>query len=106
MGVSGRPLAPIRHFTARGAPMNAHHDDHDEHEHDLGLQHDLGTLERRSLSRRMARRGVLGVLGGLSVVAVAGCADDSTPTPTPASSSTAPSGGPGGTPGGGMGGDA
>lgn len=53
--------------------MTAHHD----HEHDLGLQHDLGTLERRGLSRRVGRRGVLGVLGGLSVVAVAGCADDS-----------------------------
>ena len=82
--------------------MTAHHEEH-EHEHDLGLHHDLGTLERRGLSRRMGRRGVLGVLGGLSVVAVAGCAEDSTSTST--SSSTAPSSGPGGAPGGAMGGD-
>ena len=76
------------------------------HEHDLGLQHDLGTLERRGLSRGMGRRGVLGVLGGLWVVAVAGA-----PGTTPPSASTSttpsspPSGGPGGGPGGAMGGD-
>lgn len=78
--------------------MTAHHDDHD---HDLGLQHDLGTLERRGLSRGIGRRGVLGVLGGLSVVAVAGCADDSTPASSPTASSRS-----GGGPGGVMGGDA
>lgn len=50
-------------------------DDH-VHEHDLGLQHDLGTLERRGFSPGLGRRGVLGVLGGLGVVAVAGCAGD------------------------------
>jgi protocatechuate 3,4-dioxygenase beta subunit len=50
-------------------------DDH-VHEHDLGLQHDLGTLERRGFSPGLGRRGVLGVLGGLGVVAVAGCASD------------------------------
>jgi protocatechuate 3,4-dioxygenase beta subunit len=50
-------------------------DDH-VHEHDLGLQHDLGTLERRGFSPGLGRRGVLGVLGGLGVVAVAACAGD------------------------------
>jgi len=88
-----------------------HHDTHththqrdEQHEHDLGLQHDLGTLERRGFARGMGRRGVLGVLGGLSVVAVAGCAgDESAATSTP---SATPSGGPpSGAPGGGMGGD-
>ena len=88
-----------------------HHDTHththqrdEQHEHDLGLQHDLGTLQRRGFARGMGRRGVLGVLGGLSVVAVAGCAgDDSAATST---SSATPSGGPpSGAPGGGMGGD-
>ena len=81
------------------------HQGDEQHEHDLGLQHDLGTLERRGLARGMGRRGVLGVLGGLSVVAVAGCAsDESTATST---SSATPSGGPpsGGPGGGGMGGD-
>jgi protocatechuate 3,4-dioxygenase beta subunit len=77
------------------------------HEHDLGLHHDLGTLQRRGLGRR----GVLGVLGGLSVVAVAGCAADestttsptSTPTSTPTAGETPPDGGQGGAPdGGGM----
>ena len=94
--------------------MTAPHDDthththqgDEQHEHDLGLQHDLGTLERRGFARGMGRRGVLGVLGGLSVVAVAGCASDdsaasSTSSVTP--SDGPPSGGPGG--GGGMGGD-
>lgn len=80
------------------------------HEHDLGLQHDLGTLERRGFSRGLGRRGVLGVLGGLGVVAVAGCAtDDSTDGSTTTTSSTTPSGppdgGPGGAPGGGTGDD-
>ena len=80
------------------------------HEHDLGLQHDLGTLERRGFSRGLGRRGVLGVLGGLGVVAVAGCAsDDATDASTTSTSSTTPSGppdgGPSGAPGAGMGGD-
>lgn len=97
--------------------MTAHHDHSgpDEvHEHDLGLQHDLGTLERRGLARGMGRRGVLGVLGGLGVVAVAGCSSDDATSTSAATSSTGssapsdgpPSGGPGGGPdGGAMGGD-
>jgi protocatechuate 3,4-dioxygenase beta subunit len=88
------------------------HGDDEVHEHDLGLQHDLGTIQRRGFSK-MGRRGVLGVLGGLGVVAVAGCAsDDSSSASSTTSSSTpsgAPSGGPGGAPpdgaGGAMGGD-
>jgi protocatechuate 3,4-dioxygenase beta subunit len=87
-------------------------DDH-EHEHDFGLQHDLGTLERRGFSAGLGRRGVLGVLGGLGLVAVAGCAgDDSTTASTATTSGTTPSGAPSGAPGapgggtgGGMGGD-
>jgi protocatechuate 3,4-dioxygenase beta subunit len=71
------------------------------HEHDLGLQHDLGTLRRRGLGRR----GVLGVLGGLSLVAVAGCAADTssaTGTTSAAGAPPAPPGGGGqGVPGGG-----
>ncbi|RYB91126.1 3,4-dioxygenase subunit beta [Nocardioides oleivorans] len=85
------------------------HGDDEVHEHDLGLQHDLGTLQRRGFST-MGRRGVLGVLGGLGVVAVAGCASDDSTASTATSSSTPtgnpPSGGPGGgAPDGGMGGD-
>jgi protocatechuate 3,4-dioxygenase beta subunit len=103
-------------MTARHDVPHAH-DGEEQHEHDLGLQHDLGTLERRGFARSMGRRGVLGVLGGLSVVAVAGCADHSTSatTTSPTSSPTQGSppsggpgggpGGPGGAPGGGMGGD-
>jgi protocatechuate 3,4-dioxygenase beta subunit len=88
---------------------HSHSHDDEVHEHDLGLQHDLGTLQRRGFSK-IGRRGVLGVLGGLGVVAVAGCAsDDTSSASSPTSSSTpsgAPSGGPGGTPpDGGMGGD-
>jgi protocatechuate 3,4-dioxygenase beta subunit len=78
------------------------------HEHDLGLQHDLGTLQRRGFTRGMGRRGVLGVLGGLGVAAVAGCASDGSSSSGASAATTPaggpPSGGPGG-PGGGMGGD-
>jgi protocatechuate 3,4-dioxygenase beta subunit len=91
--------------------MSHHHDQDEVHEHDLGLQHDLGTLQRRSLGRR----GMLGIFGGLGVAAVAaGCGSDSSGTATstdasgPAGSGqpTPPDGGPGsGAPGGGMGGD-
>ena len=77
--------------------MSHTHDD-EVHEHDLGLQHDLGTLRKRSLGRR----GMLGLFGGLGVAAVAaGCGADSSGTATTADSSTgrpAP-------PAGGMGGD-
>ncbi|WP_246861958.1 intradiol ring-cleavage dioxygenase [Nocardioides sp. SYSU D00065] len=89
-------------------------DGRDTDEHDLGLQHDLGTLERRGLARAprsapggLGRRGVLGVLGGLGVAAVAGCgaadrtADASATGTDPVGP---PSGGPGGGPGG-FGGD-
>jgi len=85
-------------------------DRHEVHEHDLGLQHDLGTLQRR----RLGRRGLLGVVGGLSVAAVAtACGGDSaaqtTSTSQSAGTGTA-SGARGGPPpgapaGGGMGGD-
>ena len=91
--------------------MTAHHShshpgSDEVHEHDLGLQHDLVTLERRGLSR-MGRRGVLGLLGSLGVVAVAGCSgDDTTATAATGSQGGRPSGGPGGAPpGGGTGGD-
>lgn len=105
------------HDLTHSHPHSHAHGDGEVHEHDLGLQHDLGTLRRRGFSRTMGRRGVLGVLGGLGVVAVAGCASDDTSSatasdsasasaPTSASGGTPPSGGPGGTPpeGGAMGG--
>lgn len=91
--------------------MSHTHDHADEtHEHDLGLQHDLGTLGKRGLGRR----GMLGIFGGLGVAAIAaGCGTDSTSTPTTtdatSSQPTPPDGGPGdgAPPGGdgGMGGD-
>jgi protocatechuate 3,4-dioxygenase beta subunit len=56
--------------------------DHEPHEHDLGLAHDLSVL--------VTRRRVLGLLAGAGLVAVAGCANAAT-------------GGPGGRPGGGSG---
>jgi protocatechuate 3,4-dioxygenase beta subunit len=49
---------------------------HDEVEpHDLGLSHDL--------PRILARRGMLAILGGVGVAAVAGCAADSSSTTRP-----------------------
>ena len=85
-----------------------HHAPDEVHEHDLGLQHDLGTLERRGFTRGLGRRGVLGVLGGLGVVAVAGCASDSSSSSTASAATTTgrpPGGVPGGAPGGAMAGD-
>ncbi|WP_193609128.1 3,4-dioxygenase subunit beta [Nocardioides lijunqiniae] len=47
---------------------------HDELEdHDLGLSHDLPRIVERN---RVGRRGLLGILGGVGLVAVAGCAAD------------------------------
>lgn len=77
------------------------HADGEVHEHDLGLQHDLGTLQRRGFSRTMGRRGVLGVLGGLGVVAVAGCASDDASSASSTSTTSSSTGSPGGTPPGG-----
>lgn len=76
--------------------MSHTHDD-EVHEHDLGLQHDLGTLHKRSLGRR----GMLGLFGGLGVAAVAaGCGADPSGTTTTADTSTGrptpPAGGMGG----------
>ena len=68
--------------------QSTHAPDDEVHEHDLGLQHDLDTLRRRGLARGMGRRGLLGALGGLGVVAVAGCAADETPAPARTSSAT------------------
>lgn len=76
-----------------------HHAGDEVHEHDLGLQHDLGTLERRGFSRSLGRRGLLGMLGGLGAVAVAGCASDE--ASTSGSTSATPDGVPSGAPGGG-----
>lgn len=70
---------------------STHAPDDGVHEHDLGLRHDLDTLQRRGLARGMGRRGLLGALGGLGVVAVAGCAADEAPAPARASSATTPS---------------
>ena len=74
--------------------MRHEHHDHADHEHDLGLQHDLPTL---------ARRGFLGVGVGLGAVALASCGADETMTTI---STTRPSGAPAGAGTGGAGGDA
>jgi protocatechuate 3,4-dioxygenase beta subunit len=53
---------------------HGHHTD-EVHEHDLGLQHDVRTLQRKGLGRR----GLLGVLGGLGAAgALAACSTDTT----------------------------
>ena len=50
---------------------------HHPHEHDLGLQHDVDTLQRRGLGRR----GLLGVLGGLGAAgALTACSSADRPT--------------------------
>lgn len=74
---------------------------HDELEdHDLGLSHDLPQIVERN---RWGRRGLLSILGGVGVVAVAGCAADGSSTSTASDTAStadagAAAGGPGGTP--------
>lgn len=64
--------------------MTSH--DHEVHEHDLGLQHDVETLQRRGLGRR----GLLGVIGAFGAAgALAACSASD-----PGTSSGPPSGGP------------
>lgn len=81
-------------------PVDAHRDPadpaagaHDELEdHDLGLAHDLPRLGRAGL----ARRGLLGLAGGLGIAAVAGCAADETSSSTSSGAAAGPpSDGPG-----------
>ncbi|MFC4783638.1 hypothetical protein ACT8ZV_04140 [Nocardioides sp. MAHUQ-72] len=76
-------------------PETRHGDELEDH--DLGLSHDLPQIVAKQ--RRLGRRGMLGVFGGLGATAVlAGCAlgDD-----TDTSLSSAPDGGRPGAPGGG-----
>ena len=79
----------------------SHHAHADEtEEHDLGLSHDL--------PRIMARRGLLGLLGGVGAAAALTACGSGDTTSTSADAATSASGGPGGNPppgGGGMGGD-
>lgn len=78
-----------------------HQHQHDELEdHDLGLSQDLPRIVERN---RLGRRSLPGLLGGVGVVAVAGCAvGDSTSSASESSASTAAQGGPpSGRPGGG-----
>lgn len=72
----------------------AHHD-HDLEDHDLGLSHDLPRIVERNA---LGRRGLLSILGGLSVVAVAGCASDSSSGGATSTTTSATAEGPGGTP--------
>jgi protocatechuate 3,4-dioxygenase beta subunit len=66
------------------------HDHDGPEEHDLGLSHDLPKI--------LGRRGLLSVLGGVGVVALAGCAtEDSSSSSTTGAGNRPPSGGgPGG----------
>lgn len=97
---AGRPDPDSRAHSHAHSHSHTHADG-EVHEHDLGLQHDLGTLQRRGFSRTMGRRGVLGVLGGLGVVAIAGCASDDASSASSTSTTSSSTGSPGGTPPGG-----
>lgn len=91
-----------------------HHDhdleDHDLEDHDLGLSHDLPIIveqaKRATQSRALARRGLLGIMGGVGAVALVGCADDSSSSSATASdAASTPTQEQGGSSDGGMGGD-
>jgi protocatechuate 3,4-dioxygenase beta subunit len=79
------------------------HQPDDVEPHDLGLSHDLPQLVERGRAG-LGRRSLLGLVGGLGVVAVAGCASDdgSSSTTATATDSARPGGPPDGGPGGGM----
>jgi protocatechuate 3,4-dioxygenase beta subunit len=65
--------------------MSEHHPDDELHDHDKGLTHDLP----RIAARGYARRGMLGLLGGIGVATLAGCAlGDSGDTPAAGSTVT------------------
>jgi protocatechuate 3,4-dioxygenase beta subunit len=66
-------------MTRRGTDHEHRHGG-EVHEHDRGLSHDLPTL--------MARRRLLGLLGGASAVAVAGCTSGPAGSDSPAGSGT------------------
>ncbi|MFJ9316942.1 3,4-dioxygenase subunit beta [Pimelobacter simplex] len=63
-----------------------------EHDHDLGLRHDLPRIVRTG------RRGLLGLAGGVGALAVAGCAADDRPAASAPSSTPTPSASPSPTP--------
>ncbi len=68
---------------------------HDQHDHDLGLAHDLIRLQQQALERRAALRWLLGAgaasLGGAGTLALVGCGgggDDSSASSSGSSSSS------------------
>ncbi len=67
--------------------------DHDHGEHREGLEHDLPIMQAKGMvGRPRGRRSLLGLMGGVGVLALAGCATDDS------SSSSASTGAPGGRP--------
>lgn len=65
---------------------------HNDHDHDLGLTHDLNRLQQQALERRTALRWLLGA-GGAGALALAGCGGGGTDTAATSSSSTSTSSG-------------
>lgn len=63
-----------------------------DHDHDLGLTHDLNRLQQQALERRTALRWLLGA-GGAGALALAGCGGGGTDTAATSSSSTSTSSG-------------
>jgi protocatechuate 3,4-dioxygenase beta subunit len=80
--------APARRTHDDVHPSGPGHDDHEEHEHDLGLSHDLPTI--------MNRRRLLTFLGGAGAAAALAACGAGDSTGTAATSSAGGPGGPGG----------
>lgn len=79
--------------------MTHHHAHGELEDHDLGLSHDLPQIVERNRRTGLGRRGLLGLFGGVGVVALAGCAADGSTTSTASDTASASAAaGPGGAP--------
>jgi protocatechuate 3,4-dioxygenase beta subunit len=82
-------MARLQHVDAR-PETGDYHDDHEQHDHDRGLAHDVAVLNARLLDRRRVL-GIIGGLGALGALAACGQSADSGATASPAASSSSAS---------------
>lgn len=82
-------MARQQHLDKR-PETGAHHDDHEQHDHDRGLAHDVAVLNARLVDRRRVL-GIIGGLGALGALAACGQSTDSGATASPSAASSSAS---------------